>query len=155
MLPDSTTNRRNRKPRDPTACVPRLPAGARIVIPGGQIMTYLALNAQGARRPPAVTPESSAACHPLGRPALEWHIAVRRSRLAALEAEMIAACETAAIGANVPCAARADRDGWDRATWHRYLAAAMRLEADFGPRMRHLRRQIAQLERLAALGLGA
>jgi len=68
---------------------------------------------------------------------------------------MIAACEAAAIGARVPYAAHADRDCWDRAMWHRYLAAAMRLEADFGPRMRHLRRQIAQLERLAALGLGA
>jgi len=118
-------------------------------------MTDLALDAQDAARPPPAVPNLPAGCHPLSRPALDWQIASRRSRLGELEAEMIAACETAAAGAHVPCVACADRDRWDRATWHRYLAAAMRLEATYGIRMRHLRRQIVQLERLAALGLGA
>jgi hypothetical protein len=96
-----------------------------------------------------------AACHPLSRQVLEWQIAMRRSRLGELEAEMIAACEATATAGRVPCVARADRDSWDRATWHRYLAAAMQLEPHYGPRMRHLRRQIVQFERLAALGFGA
>jgi hypothetical protein len=118
-------------------------------------MTHLALDTQDAARPSSPAPPSSAVCHPLSRPVLEWQIALRRSSLGELEAEMIAACETAAIGARVTFAARADRDDWDRAMWHRYLAAAMRLEPHYGPRMRHLRRQIVQLERLAALGIGA
>lgn len=118
-------------------------------------MTHLALDALDAARSPPTVPPSPAACHPLSREVLEWQIALRRSRLGELEAEMIAACETAAIGARVPCTACGEPDGWDRATWHRYLAAAMRLEAAYGPRMRHLWRQIVQLERLAALGISA
>ena len=118
-------------------------------------MTHLVLDAQDAARLLPAAPPSSAVCHLLSRPELEWQIALRRSRLGELEAEMIAACETAAIGARVTFAARVDRDDWDRATWHRYFAAAMRLEPHYGPRMRHLRRQIVQLERLAALGIGA
>lgn len=118
-------------------------------------MTHLASDAQDAARPPPGVPKLPAACHPLSRQALDLQIALRRGRLGELEAEMIAACETAAIGAHEPRIASADRDRWNRATWHRYLAAAMRLEATYGTRIRHLRRQIAQLERLAALGLGA
>jgi len=118
-------------------------------------MTDLALDAQDAARPPLAMPELPAACHPLSRQALNLQIALRRSRLGELEAEMVAARETAVTGPHVPCVACADRDRWDRAAWHRYLATAMRLEATYGTRMRHLRRQIAQLERLAALDLGA
>jgi hypothetical protein len=44
-----------------------------------------------------------------------------------------------------------DRESWDRATWNRYLAAATRLESTYGPRMRRLRREIEQLERLMTL----
>lgn len=117
-------------------------------------MIRVTLDAQDAARMPHAAP-SPAACHPLSRQVLEWQIAWRRSRLGELEAEMIAACEAAATAGREPCVARADRDSWDRATWHRYLAAAMRLEPHYGPRMRHLRREIAQLERLAALGIGA
>ena len=40
---------------------------------------------------------------------------------------------------------------WDRMTWRRYLAAAMRLEAAYGPRMHRLCQIIGQLERLKAL----
>ena len=118
-------------------------------------MTHVPLDAQDAVRTPRAVPPSPVACHRLSGHVLEWQIALRRSRLAELEAAMIAACEAAAVGAAVPCDARADRDGWDRATWHRYLAAAMRLESHYGPRMRRLRRDIAQLERLAVLGIGA
>jgi hypothetical protein len=36
-------------------------------------------------------------------------------------------------------------------TWCRYLAAAMRLEAEYGPRLRRLHQEIGQLERLMTL----
>ena len=75
--------------------------------------------------------------------------------LAELEAEMIAACEAAALGTRPRTSATAERERWDRTTWHRYLAAAMRLEATYGPRMRRLRREIGQLERLMTLPIAA
>ena len=86
---------------------------------------------------------------------LDTQVLVRRARLAELEAEMIAACEAAARGARPRTSAGFDREYWDRATWHRYLAAAMRLQAEFGPHMRRLRQEIGQLERLIALRIAA
>jgi hypothetical protein len=79
----------------------------------------------------------------------------RRTALAALEAEMTAACEADAIGTRSRTSGAADHAGWDRATWHRYLAAAMRLESEYGPRMRRLRQEIGQLERLMRLPIAA
>ena len=87
--------------------------------------------------------------------ALTPHIVRRRAALAALEAAMIAACETAALGTRSRTKAASDRERWDRTTWHRYLAAAMRLEATYGPRMRRLRQEIGQLERLLTLSIVA
>jgi hypothetical protein len=62
------------------------------------------------------------------RQALDLQIARRRARLAELETEMIAACEATALGTRPRTGARFKREHWDRAAWHRYLAAAMRLE---------------------------
>jgi hypothetical protein len=103
-------------------------------------MTYLSQDG-GARPPPAI----------FSRQFLDRQIARRRACLAALETDMIAACEAAALGSG----ARADPTDWGRATWHRYLAAAMRLECDYGPRMRRLRQEIGQLERLMTLPIAA
>ena len=64
---------------------------------------------------------------------------------------MVAACEAAALGTRPRTNAIPEHAHWDRATWHRYLAAAMRLEATYGPRMRRLRQEIGQLERLTTL----
>ena len=90
--------------------------------------------------------------HPLsGQMLLTLQIASRRARLAKLEAEMIAACEAAALGPRSRTNATCEPEHWNRATWHRYLAAAMRLESDYGPRMRRLRQEIGQLERLTTL----
>jgi hypothetical protein len=89
------------------------------------------------------------------RQALTPHIVRRRAALAALEAEMIAACETAALGVHAETNCPLDCEHWDRATWHRYLAAAMRLETVYGPRMRRLRQEIGQLERLMTLPIAA
>jgi hypothetical protein len=82
---------------------------------------------------------------------LALNIACRRARRAELEAEMIAACEAAARGYPSRASARSNQVRWDRAAWHRYLATAMRMEAAYGPRMRRLRQEIGQFERLMDL----
>jgi len=82
---------------------------------------------------------------------LTLQIESRRARLAALEAEMITACEAAALGKRSRTNPTAARQHWGRTAWHRYLAAAMRLEEAYGPRMRRLRQEIGQLERLQTL----
>ena len=108
-------------------------------------MTFLS-PPDGAMSPPSAI---------LSRQVVDMQVLVRRARLAELEAEMIAACEAAARGARQQTSAGFEREHWDRATWHRYLAAAMRLEAEFGPRMRRLRQEIGQLERLITLRIAA
>jgi hypothetical protein len=95
-----------------------------------------------------VTPRLSSI---LNRPTLNAEIGRRRTVLAVLEAEMTAACEVEAVGTRSRMSASVDHADWDRATRHRYLAAAMRLEAEYGPRMRRLRQEIGQLERLMTL----
>ena len=100
----------------------------------------------GAMAPPSII---------LSRGALNRQIARRRARLAELEAEMIAACEAAALVTHSRTSEALDREHWNRATWHRYLAAAMRLEAAYGPRMRRLHQEIGQLERLLSLPIAA
>jgi predicted transcriptional regulator len=109
------------------------------------VMTHLSPDG-GARSPPSGF---------LIRQALDAQIARRRARLAELEAGMIAACEAAAVGTRARTSSAFDRECWDRVTWHRYLAAAMRLEAQYGPPMRRLRREIGQLERLTTLPIAA
>jgi len=91
----------------------------------------------------------------LSRQVLNQQIAPRRARLVALEVEMIAACEAAAMGANSGTRSTVARERWDRTTWRRHLAAAMRLEATYGPRIRRLRQEIGQLERLMTLPIVA
>ena len=86
----------------------------------------------------------------LCRQVLDLKIALRRARLSELEIAMSAACEAAALEEG-PRTSATDRVSWDRATCHRYLTAAMRLESTYGPRMRRLRREIGQLERLTTL----
>ena len=108
-------------------------------------MTHLS-SAGGAVSPPPAR---------LSRQALDMQIARRRARLAELEAEMIAACEAAAHGTLAMPNAGFEREHRDRTTWRRYIAAAMRLEATYGPRMRCLRREIGQLERLMTLPIAA
>ena len=123
-------------------------------------MTQLSLDG-GALSPPSTLSRqaptgASSACPATpdpfnGQMLLTLQIAFRRERLAALEAEMTAACEAAALGAGSPTRATCDRESWNRTTWRRYLAAAMRLEATYGPRLHRLRREIGQLERLKTL----
>ena len=86
---------------------------------------------------------------------LTLKVACRRARLSELEAEMIAACEAAARGAPSQASATSWREHWDQKIWHRYLSTAMRLEAAYGPRMRRLRQEIGQLERLMDLRIAA
>ena len=118
----------------------------------------------GAASPPPLTfprtsirpaPAQPTLPHPLDRQVLTLKVACRRARLAELEAEMIAACEAAALGYPSPASATPKRGHWDRTTWHRYLSTAMRMEAAYGPRMRRLRQEIGQLERLMDLRIAA
>ncbi len=82
-------------------------------------------------------------------------ITARRRQLAELESELVAACEAAAAK-QAPRAVRLDdRATWDKPMWHRYLAAAARLEPEYGPAMRRLFQEIDQLGRLAELPLAA
>ena len=104
---------------------------------------------------PHLSPDGGAMPPPLCRSSLTRQIALRRARLADLEIEMIAACEAAALSERSPATAGIERGHWDRTTWHRYLAAAMRLEPTYGPRLRRLRQEIGQLERLLTLSIVA
>ena len=88
----------------------------------------------------------------LSREMIRHAVAVRRALLADLEAQMIEACDAAA-GRGVPASVPDDRRRWDRTAWGRYLAAATRLEASYGPRMRRLRDDIARLDRLLYLSI--
>ncbi len=90
----------------------------------------------------------------LSREMIRHAVAVRRGRLADLEAQMFEACDAAA-GRGSPASALADRRRWDRAAWDRYLTAATRLEVSYGPRMRRLRADIARLDRLLDLSIAA
>ena len=119
-------------------------------------MTHLSPDGGAMSQPPSTltrpSPARPALPHPLsGQMLLTLQIASRRARLAELEAEMVAACEAAALGTRYRTNATAARKHWGRTTWHRYLATAMRLEAAYGPRMRRLRQEIGQLERLKTL----
>jgi hypothetical protein len=102
-------------------------------------------------------PPGHAAARPAGPPLfagatlLTRQIALRQMQLAALETAMIDACEAAVTGRPTRANTPAGPARWTRADWQRYLAAAMQLEAVYGPRIRHLRQQIGQLERLKAL----
>ncbi len=82
----------------------------------------------------------------LDREMIRRSVALRRKRLAELEAQMAEACDAAAAGPG-------DRRCWDRAAWQRYLDAATRLEGSYGPHMRRLRDAIARLDRLLDLPL--
>jgi hypothetical protein len=126
-------------------------------------MTYLSPDGGAAPPLPSAFPRTSirpapvqpALPHPLDRQVLMLKIARCRARLAELEAGMIAACEAAAPGDPSRASATPKRGHWDRTTWHRYLATAMRMEAAYGPRMRRLRQEIGQLERLMDLRIAA
>ena len=64
---------------------------------------------------------------------------------------MVAACEADAARGRPPGVRMDDRGTWDRATWNRYLAAATRMEPQFGPPMHRLLRDIDRLQRLLSL----
>lgn len=91
----------------------------------------------------------------LDRLAIDRSIAVRLACLADLELRLVAECEAAAAQGDPATSAHDDRQRWDRATWRRYLDAAARGEARYGPRMRRLRGDIAHLERLLDLPVAA
>jgi hypothetical protein len=123
-------------------------------------MTHLSPDGGAASRPPSPlcrqasilpAPAHPAFQHLLNDQVLMPKIVHRRARLAELETEMVAACEAAAGGARSQASTVSKHKHRDRAAWHRYLTTAMWLEAAYGPRMRRLRQEIGQLERLIEL----
>jgi len=91
----------------------------------------------------------------LDRLAIRRSIEIRRACLADLGLRLVTECEAAAAQGDPATSAHHDRQRWDRATWRRYLDAATRGEARYGPRMRRLRGDIAHLERLLDLPVAA
>jgi len=91
----------------------------------------------------------------LDRMAIRRSIGVRSACLADLELRLVTECEAAAAQGDPTASAHDDRQRWDRAAWRRYLDAAARGEARYGPRMRRLRGDIAHLERLLELPVAA
>ncbi len=102
--------------------------------------------------PPAMLSRPTAPPHHLDGKGLRNGIAMRRQSLLDLEVAMVAACEAEAARGRTHGVRMDDRKTWDHATWTRYLAAAARLETNYGPPMRLLR-EIDQLERVLALPL--
>lgn len=103
--------------------------------------------------PAAPVPSAALPCPRLSRAMLGHGVALRRERLAELEARMVDACDAAAVRGDPGASTPGDRRRWDRAAWQRYLDAATRLERSYGPRMRRLRDDIVRLERLLDLPL--
>jgi len=75
----------------------------------------------------------------------------RRARLAAMETSMVAACEHEAAHGLAHDVRIDDRETWDKPTWDRYLAAAIRCEPEYMPAMLRILIEIEQLERLMQL----
>jgi len=77
-------------------------------------------------------------------------IAMRRARIAIIETEWVTACERDAARGASHSVRLDDRETWDKAMWHRYLAAAAGCEGAYLPRLHRLYSEIARLERLLA-----
>lgn len=116
-------------------------------------MTDLSPRGVGVSARPSVMswPNQLPAGRHLDRNRLRQGIESRRQRLLDLEAALVAACEEEAARCRDNAVRMADRETWDRPMWARYLAAAARLEPDYGPEMRRLLREIDQLTRLTEL----
>ena len=82
-------------------------------------------------------------------------VAHRRIAIATLDAEMIATREAEAFGAQSGEGTLVDHANSDRATWHRFLAAAARPKAQYGPCMRWMRQETGQLDRLITSPIAA
>lgn len=72
----------------------------------------------------------------------------RRSRIRRIEDAIDQACEAAAL-ARAPRSLTRDRSTWDRRAWGRYMAEAVSQASRHGAEITRLRREAAQLNRLA------
>jgi hypothetical protein len=86
----------------------------------------------------------------LEREALAYGAAARRARARAIEDDIDHACEMAAFGSH-RCLPAQTRDAWDKRTWARYLAEAVRQAHAHCLELDVLRQEAAQLERLARI----
>ena len=72
----------------------------------------------------------------------------KRAEIAGLEADWAAASERAAARCLGGVGRLGERETWDRATWSRYLAAAIQSQDLYLPRLRRLYVAVERLERL-------
>lgn len=72
----------------------------------------------------------------------------RRSRIRRIEDAIDQACETAVL-LHAPRSLTRDRRTWDRRAWDRYMAEAVSQARRHGTEIARLRREAAQLDRLA------
>ena len=93
--------------------------------------------------------------HRLDRASLLAGVNSHKRAILDLEIEMVAACEHAALQGAGRDVTIEDRDTWDRAMWHRYLAEATRLEPVYGPRMKHHYQSVDRLNHLMTMPLAA
>ncbi len=121
------------------------PGHGAVPVPSSSVSSLLPMLPSGADPP---------APH-LDRMAIRRGIEMRRACLADLELRLVTECEAAAARGDPATSAHDDRQRWDRAAWHRYLDAAARGAARYGPRMRQLRGDIAHLDRLLDLPVAA
>ncbi len=84
----------------------------------------------------------------LEREALAHGAAARRARARAIEDDIDHACEMAALSSH-RCLPAQTRDAWDKRTWARYLAEAVRQAHVHCLELDVLRHEATQLERLA------
>ena len=78
--------------------------------------------------------------------ALANSAASRRSRIQEIETDIDRACEREALRHHRRVSQR--REAWDRQTWRRYVAEAVRQTQLHAPELGRLRREAAHLERL-------
>ena len=86
----------------------------------------------------------------LERETLAHGAAARRARAHAIEDDIDHACEVAALGSH-RCLPAQTRDTWDKRTWARYLAEAVRQAYAHCLELDVLRQEAAHLDRLARL----
>ena len=86
----------------------------------------------------------------LEREVLIHGASIRRERAQAIEDAIDHACEMAALGHH-RCLSQQTRDTWDKRTWARYLAEAVRQAQIHCQELDALRQDAARLERLARL----
>ena len=99
-------------------------------------------------QPPRLLPSVTRQGAGLDHAALATGDERRRGHIRRIEDAIDQACEAAALG-HAPRGLTRDRSTWDRRAWTRYMAEAVSQAGRHGTRIAQLRREAAQVDRLA------